>query len=52
MKIRINILLVAASLSSSVLFGAEISVSPGGKISTLPAARDAVRALRASGEKG
>jgi len=52
MKIQINTLLVAASLSSSVLFGAEISVSPSGKISTLPAARDAVRALRAAGEKG
>ena len=52
MKIQIHILLVAVSLSSSVLFGAEISVSPSGKISTLPAARDAVRALRAAGEKG
>ncbi|MDF7800834.1 right-handed parallel beta-helix repeat-containing protein [Pontiellaceae bacterium B1224] len=30
----------------------EIVVEPGGKISTLPAARDAVRALRAGGEKG
>lgn len=52
MKIRMNLLLVAVLLSSSFLFGAEISVSPKGKISNLPAARDAVRALRASGEKG
>jgi len=52
MKMRMNMLLVAASLSSSVLFGAEISVSPSGKLSTLPAARDAVRTLRAAGEKG
>ena len=29
-----------------------ITVSPGGKVATLPAARDAVRALRAAGEKG
>jgi hypothetical protein len=32
--------------------GAEISVSPDGPIATLTAARDAVRALRASGEQG
>ena len=44
-------LFVAASLSSSVLCGVEIAVSPRGKISTLPAARDAARALRAAGQK-
>jgi hypothetical protein len=47
-----KIVLLTAALSSSVLCGAEISVSPSGKISTLPAARDAVRLLRAAGEKG
>lgn len=44
-------LFAAASLSSSVLCGVEIAVSPRGKISTLPAARDAARALRAAGQK-
>ncbi|MDQ8183489.1 right-handed parallel beta-helix repeat-containing protein [Pelagicoccus sp. SDUM812005] len=43
--------LLALTLSSS-LSGVQLSVSPEGEIATLPAARDAVRALRSAGEKG
>lgn len=44
----VGMLLVCAGMVSA----REIVVEPGGKVGSLPAARDAVRALRDSGEKG
>jgi|GEM_PF-2967951 len=51
MKTLIRFALIV-SIAAPVLFAAEINVSPGGPIATLPAARDAVRKLRAAGETG
>ena len=46
------LLLIFFTITVVQLHAKEFYVSPKGKISTLPAARDAVRALRASGEMG
>jgi hypothetical protein len=51
---KVNFCLLNCVFWGAALFarGAELVVEPGGKISTLPAARDAVRDLRAAGEQG
>ena len=58
-KIRISSILLLAfacapipDLKAETTSAQTITVSPDGKVATLPAARDAVRALRAAGEKG
>ena len=48
----IRILLLCQLVCIGALSAQTITVSPGGMVGSLPAARDAVRALRASGEKG
>ncbi|CAA6677550.1 MULTISPECIES: right-handed parallel beta-helix repeat-containing protein [unclassified Lentimonas] len=52
MKFKTPPLVIFSTLIASALFAADINVSVGGEIHSLPAARDAVRELRAAGEQG
>ncbi|MDF7801308.1 right-handed parallel beta-helix repeat-containing protein [Pontiellaceae bacterium B1224] len=50
--LKIIIIGCAVGLTAGIVSAREIMVEPGGKLATLPAARDAVRAMRAAGETG
>ncbi|CAA6676333.1 MULTISPECIES: right-handed parallel beta-helix repeat-containing protein [unclassified Lentimonas] len=52
MKIKSLLIALFSVVQSSALFGIDIHVSPRGEIDSLREARDAVRELRAGGERG
>jgi hypothetical protein len=52
MKLKHLLVVLCATAFTAELFGGQITVSSGGDVSSLTAARDAVRELRAAGEQG